>query len=448
MKPVAILLCLSLSVLAVHGQQGKKWAVLIATANTWYNYGMQADVYHAYQVLRQGGIPEDQIVVMAYDDIAFHKQNPYQGRVFHDYSLRDVYKGVKIDYTKRDISKESFFAVLKGDKEAVKNLTSSTGRVIESGPDDNVFVFLSDHGGPGVVPMPSGKMMTAKELNIIIASMHKEKKFKNLVFYIDTCFSGSMFEGLLPSDIGVYAMTACGSHESAYSNECYSDAFEGELCLGGIYAINWVNQLQTNDRTNSTLTQLFEQVLSSERGYSTPHEYGDLSIAKQKQDNFFGDSAHYNITSPTRRSRRSAEYRTAVPKNMQLYHTLKDQLSRFPAGSRESQRVADELSRVEDLMSHADRFFKDIAQAVQGRFSTDKYVAWAEKNFGKINWDCYEPALHAVEDQCPGLVSNEKVRDYANSKFGVLVDLCNKVHTAKVIAAVNVAAAVNTLCDN
>ena len=132
---------------------------------------------------------------------------------------------------------------------------------------------------------------------------------------------------------------------------------------------------------------------------------------------------------------------------MLLYYTLKDQLSQLPAGSRESQRVGDELSNVETLMGHADRFFTDIARTVQGRSSTDKYVVWAQKNFGPINWNCYEPAVDTVEAQCPGLLGNEKVRDYANSKFGVLVDLCNKVHTAKVNAAVNAAAAVNTLCD-
>ena len=50
MKPLAILLCLSLSLLAVQVQGGKTLAVLIATADQWHNYGMQADVYHAYQV--------------------------------------------------------------------------------------------------------------------------------------------------------------------------------------------------------------------------------------------------------------------------------------------------------------------------------------------------------------------------------------------------------------
>ena len=35
---------------------------------------VQADVCHAYQILRAHGIPDDHIVVMMYDDIAYNYQ--------------------------------------------------------------------------------------------------------------------------------------------------------------------------------------------------------------------------------------------------------------------------------------------------------------------------------------------------------------------------------------
>lgn len=51
------------------------------------------------------------------------------------------------DYTGADVSVENFLAVLKGDASAVKG---GSGKVIASGPKDHVFVFYSDHGGPGM----------------------------------------------------------------------------------------------------------------------------------------------------------------------------------------------------------------------------------------------------------------------------------------------------------
>lgn len=49
------------------------WAVLVAGSNGWYNYRHQADVSHAYHVLKKHGINENNIITMMYDDIAHDK---------------------------------------------------------------------------------------------------------------------------------------------------------------------------------------------------------------------------------------------------------------------------------------------------------------------------------------------------------------------------------------
>jgi legumain len=50
--------------------------------------------------------------------------------------------------------------------------------------------------------------------------MHKEKRYDRLVFYLETCESGSMFENILPDNIGVYAMTAANASESSFGTYC------------------------------------------------------------------------------------------------------------------------------------------------------------------------------------------------------------------------------------
>lgn len=42
---------------------GKLWVVLAAGSDGWYNYRHQSDVCHAYQVLREHGVPEENIIV-------------------------------------------------------------------------------------------------------------------------------------------------------------------------------------------------------------------------------------------------------------------------------------------------------------------------------------------------------------------------------------------------
>ena len=47
----------------------------MAGSNGWFNYRHQADVCHAYQIVHAHGVPDDHIIVMMYDDIAYAKEN-------------------------------------------------------------------------------------------------------------------------------------------------------------------------------------------------------------------------------------------------------------------------------------------------------------------------------------------------------------------------------------
>lgn len=55
---------------------------------------MQADVCHAYQILKKGGLKEENIVVFMYDDIATNQLNPRPGVIINHPKGDDVYAGV------------------------------------------------------------------------------------------------------------------------------------------------------------------------------------------------------------------------------------------------------------------------------------------------------------------------------------------------------------------
>ena len=58
-------------------------AILIAGSQGYQNYRHQADLCHAFQVLKSRGIPEDQIITFVFNDIAHNPQNPYPGQIFN-----------------------------------------------------------------------------------------------------------------------------------------------------------------------------------------------------------------------------------------------------------------------------------------------------------------------------------------------------------------------------
>lgn len=139
------------------------WAVLVAGSNTYMNYRHQSDICHAYQIAKANGIPEDQIIQIAYDDIANNSQNPFPGKLFNKPTEAgtagvDVYEGCKIDYSGSDATAETVLKVLKGD-------TSVGGKVLKSDKDSKVFFYFADHGAPGLVAMPVGGYLMANDLH-------------------------------------------------------------------------------------------------------------------------------------------------------------------------------------------------------------------------------------------------------------------------------------------
>nr|XP_033807131.1 legumain [Geotrypetes seraphini]XP_033807133.1 legumain [Geotrypetes seraphini]XP_033807134.1 legumain [Geotrypetes seraphini]XP_033807135.1 legumain [Geotrypetes seraphini] len=259
---------------------GKHWVLLVAGSNGWYNYRHQADVCHAYQIVHKNGIPDEQIVVMMYDDIADSEQNPTKGIIINRPNGTDVYAGVPKDYTREDVTPETFLAVLKGDKAAVKD--KGSGKVIQSGPKDHVFVYFTDHGAPGILAFPSSDLKM-KDLNETIQYMYQHNRYKKMVFYIEACESGSMMNHLA-DNINVYATTAANPHESSFA--CYYDE-KRDTYLGDLYSVMWMEDSDAEDLTIETLHKQFQLV---KKLTNTSHvmQYGNKTISRMKLMQFQG----------------------------------------------------------------------------------------------------------------------------------------------------------------
>jgi len=260
---------------------GKNWAVLVAGSNSWGNYRHQADICHSYQVLVNHGFDKENIIVMMYDDIAHNSENPTPGVVINHPNGADVYHGVSKDYTGDQVTPANFLKVLKGQAEEMRGVGS--GKVLNSGPNDNVFVFFSDHGGPGIIAFPS-ELLQATDLNNALIYMHQNKKYNQLVFYLEACESGSMFNTLLPKNIKIFATTASDPDTSSYA--CYYDS-KRQTYLGDVYSVNWMEDSDKADLTKESLQGQF-QIVKRETNTSVVCEYGDESFNTEPLSYFQG----------------------------------------------------------------------------------------------------------------------------------------------------------------
>ncbi|XP_005097425.2 legumain [Aplysia californica] len=433
-----VLLCLSLllavSTLGVSAR--KNWALLIAGSASYMNYRHQADICHAYQIMHKAGIPDEQIVVMMYDDIANNTQNPFPGNIINKPNGPNVYPGTLKDYTGSDVNAKTFLAVLQGDKAEVKRLTGREGKVIDSGPDDYVFVNFADHGGPGILGMPEPPYLKATDVNKALKSMYAKKRFAKLNFYVEACESGSIFSGLLPGDINVYATTAANTHESSWG--CYWDDSRSAY-LGDTYSVKWMEDTDVANLNTETFEQQYKTV-KKETTRSHVQQYGDTSIASFVLAKFFGNNKQLisNSTKPTRAV-------DQVPSEMVSLQTLKNRIQAAPANSQLKSRLEGELVKLQTTMTQTHDLIWDIVRTVYSEVPEKTAYDRVMKTHEDIkSFDCYYSVVDTLLGFCPGLDVTKN--DFALRKFYALVNLCNHNEVGRIISAAETAAVINPLC--
>ena len=264
------------------------WAVLVAGSNTYGNYRHQADVAHAYTILKSQGVPAENIIYMAYDDIANNRENPFPGQLFNRTNGPNVYDASVVDYKGTNVTAEKFLAVLTGD-----NATAG-GRVLESNENSKVFVYYTDHGAPNLVAFPTGGYLYADKLNDAFETMQSKKMFSELTFYMEACESGSMFPDLT-SDGKIYGVTASNASQSSWASYCGSEAVVNGKnigsCLGDLFSTNWMED------TDAAITAMAMDSESLTNQYNTVKtkttrspvlKFGDFSFTDQAIGEFEG----------------------------------------------------------------------------------------------------------------------------------------------------------------
>ncbi|CAG2116900.1 unnamed protein product, partial [Medioppia subpectinata] len=130
-------------------------------------FTLKSDVYHAYQVIHSHGIPDENIIVMHYDDIAFDTSNPTPGIIINKYGGPDVYEGVPKDYTGEDVTPQNFLGILRGDEELVKK----GKRVLKSSPNDRgTFLLWLHRTGIDELPANAFAGLQFKSIQIHLAT--------------------------------------------------------------------------------------------------------------------------------------------------------------------------------------------------------------------------------------------------------------------------------------
>ncbi|CAA0824251.1 Vacuolar-processing enzyme gamma-isozyme [Striga hermonthica] len=423
---------------------GKRWAVLLAGSSGYGNYRHQADVCHAYQILKKGGLKEENIIVFMYDDIAYNPDNPRPGVIINNPSGHDVYHGVPKDYVGDEVTANNFYAVLLGNKTA---LTGGSGKVVDSSPNDRIFVYYTDHGGPGILGMPTGPYIYADDLNKVLKKKHDSGTYKSLVFYVEACESGSIFEGLLERDLDIYVTTASNAYESSWGTYCPGQypapPPEYETCLGDLYSVAWMEDSDVHNLRTETLNQQYQLVkkrTAKDNSYMGSHvmQYGDLNLSAENLFVYMGtDPANDNYTYVDDNSLHPSS-EAINQRDADLLHFW-HKFRKAPEGSDRKSEAQKQLAEAMAHRAHIDDSFKLIGKLLFGIDKGPQMMISARPAGHPLvdDWNCLKSMVRTFETQCGSL------SQYGMKHMRLVANICNAGITKEQMAEASAQACAN-----
>ena len=251
----------------------KKWAVLYIGSNTYSNYRHHSNVDTVFTLLQERGFDTKNIILCQYNDIPNAASNPFKGQIFHSIEHKNVYPGASyITYSGAQVTAQKFYDILSGND------------ALKSTAEDDVYIYYDNHGGPGILGVPSGNGDYIKEPELVeaLAQLEAKNMYRKAFFMIGACYSQSMIKNIKNKNLAI--ITSANDHESAYA--CNYDSSVGA------YLTNYFNlNFDKLARENPTITlgELFETlkkvITTSETCWG-----GDESMKSELLSTFIGEA--------------------------------------------------------------------------------------------------------------------------------------------------------------
>ncbi|BES91182.1 legumain [Nesidiocoris tenuis] len=406
----------------VNAVAGEHWAFLVAGSNGWVNYRHQADLCHAYHLLLRAGVPAKNIVTMFYDDVANSPNNPQPGVLINRPGGENVYEGVVKDYTAKDVTTANLLNVLMGNKEAMKGIGS--GRVIESGPEDTVFLNIIDHGNPGMIDIID-KSLYADQLNDALKTMKRKGSYGKMAIFVEACDAGSMFDSIIDDDNNVFALTAAAPDEFSFVHSFDKDL---ETYVSDSFSAAWMElvekMLTETGSLDMTLFNLYKAVRSAVTD-SHVMIYGDFHLGFDSMATFFGSNGGIPISKPKNtvliESLKKSDVEKVSSQDVPL-HLLQKKLKES-SNDEEKKSLQKQIDYIEDGRDTIDNAVLEAVEIIAAM--DNKLISYLMYNKSRATlpiFGCYRQIIDIFTQNCINVDENP----YATKHFYKFINICLK----------------------
>ncbi|AFN83765.1 glycosylphosphatidylinositol transamidasesubunit Gpi8 [Encephalitozoon romaleae SJ-2008] len=186
---------MSLILLYVLGALAKNYAILLNSSRGFHNYRHMANVYIFYNVLKENGFEDDQILIISYENQIQDVRNVDREGVYIDEDRRIPYS----EFRPSASALEDLLNAISGNCPKLKDADESS----------NVFVYLNGHGNETFLKFGNIRFMTKDDLMSRIPKL--AGRVGKVLLVLDTCQADALVDrDALPDNVFIVATSKLG----------------------------------------------------------------------------------------------------------------------------------------------------------------------------------------------------------------------------------------------
>ena len=157
-----------------------------------------------------------------------------------------------------------------------------------SDENSNLLIYMTGHGGNEFLKFQDSEEISAFDIADALAQMNEKKRYKEVLFMIDTCEANTMFSRIYSPNILATGSSMLG--ESSYSHHADVDIGVAVIDRYTYYHLEFLERFVSERGSNATIAEQFSYV-NAEKCDSTPGVRTDLfarRLDEVKVTDFFG----------------------------------------------------------------------------------------------------------------------------------------------------------------
>jgi phosphatidylinositol glycan class K len=218
------------------GNHTKNVAIIVSSSRYWFNYRHVTNALSIYQLVKRGGITDDNIILMLADNIACNMRNPYRGQILPrgtSPEAEDLMKNVQVDYSGTDVTVDAFLRVLLGrhlrgeDIHQTRSNHNHQRSLPKLDEQTNILIYLTGHGGDNFFKFQDGEELMSHDIAYTLSQMYELRMYNEILFISDTCQAFTMADVIdVPN---VYSVGSSLKGENSYAS--HSDLDVGQSVI-------------------------------------------------------------------------------------------------------------------------------------------------------------------------------------------------------------------------